>query len=422
MQPITKTLVEYDESPDPTDTWTGDYALSRFDLPAGVKDSLHERLEALADQAHARRLQQRDERLAKANEEKANKSASSALTWKEPIDPASATHPLLKIFSREDVEALFAAEKDGTRSCEVMDTKRAEALCRRLAAGGEYRRLGQLPVDWKTQLDSIEEQFPNFGAVIHYLRAMFNLAMLAPASSMKHRVADLDPILIDGPPGVGKSYFCQSLAEMLGVPFRRHDFGSMQTNGELVGSDVMWSNAKMGGVFKVLTEQEFGNPVLLLDEIDKTHKDQRYSPDTALLSLLERSTSTRFHDLSIPDVPVNASHIYWIATSNEKARIAAPLRSRFRTFEVGPIPKEHSRNFVLKVLGEVAEEMQVNCVRVLRTNVVDLAATLSPRVLRSVLREALAYTMLDGRRAITERDLHCAIQANGNRSTARIGF
>ncbi len=402
--------------------WTGDFSLRHFQLPTSLVASLSEHRSSCEEQMELQRIQEANARIAVAKKVADKKPRSEPLAWKQKFDPKSKALPLVKILSRQDVEALYAAENEGSRSCEPGDKLRAEALCRTLAAKGEYRRLGQLPVSWQAELSSLEEQFPNFCEVIHYLRAMFNLALSAPIESPNFAVASFDPILIDGPPGVGKSFFCQSIAELLGVPFRRHDLGSMQTSGELVGSDAMWSNAKMGGVFKVLTESDFANPVLLLDELDKTQNDHRYNPDTALLALLERSTSTSFHDQSIPDVTIDASRIYWIATSNDKSCIPAPLLSRFRTFDVGPIPKEHAQSFVLKVLSNVAEEMHVECDRELQTDVIERASSLSPRALQSVLREALAYALLNRRTKIAEEDLTVAIQARQSRLAARIGF
>jgi hypothetical protein len=94
-----------------------------------------------------------------------------------------------------------------------------------LRRSGEYRRLAKIPKSWRTALASLEMDHPNFACVIDYLRGVYAIAERCdgvPAPSN---------IIIDGPPGCGKTYFSTKLAECLGTEFHalhlemnRHEF------------------------------------------------------------------------------------------------------------------------------------------------------------------------------------------------------
>jgi len=147
--------------------------------------------------------------------------------------------PTLKLFSWEALEQDRATME--TLGQDSDDRQRKSAIHERLLQRGEYRRLARLPADWRTQLDEIEALFPNFAAVVDYLRAMFAVAELGETSP------HLDPLLFNGPSGVGKSLFAERLGDFFGSGYRRVNMENAQTNAQLAGSDEFWSNSKTGG-------------------------------------------------------------------------------------------------------------------------------------------------------------------------------
>ena len=78
--------------------------------------------------------------------------------------------------------------------------------------------------------------------------------------------------LFAGPPGVGKTFLAEKVAEALGLPFCRFDmseYADKEANIEFCGSDKVYKNGKAGNVTGFVEE----NPrcVLLFDEIEKAH-------------------------------------------------------------------------------------------------------------------------------------------------------
>ncbi len=120
---------------------------------------------------------------------------------------------------------------------------RAKLIAEKLKqAGHDKRKIAVLPANWEALLDEFESVFPNFHRVCECLRDHFALSVLGDA-----RVT-WPPILMVGPPGVGKTEAASWLADKLGLPFRLHDMASAQSSSFLAGSESFWSNSEPGDV------------------------------------------------------------------------------------------------------------------------------------------------------------------------------
>ncbi len=78
--------------------------------------------------------------------------------------------------------------------------------------------------------------------------------------------------LFAGPPGVGKTFLAENIAELLNLPFARFDmseYSDKEASIEFCGSDKVYKNGKSGNVTSFVAD----NPkcVLLFDEIEKAH-------------------------------------------------------------------------------------------------------------------------------------------------------
>lgn len=273
--------------------------------------------------------------------------------------------------------------------------KRAIHIAQRIrAAGHEHRHLGELPDDWPELVEDFQRDFPNFAEMSEVLHDHFALHAMGDG-----RVA-WSPILLVGPAGIGKTEAARWLANRLSLPFRVIDMASTQSSSPLAGSESFWSNSEPGVVFELLAYQPLANPVLVLDELDKTATQRQYDPLAALYTLLEPRSARDFIDLSIRDFAINASHVNWIATANNIDDIPTPLLSRMTVLQVEAPTEEQVAHIAQQIYGRMRAESPWGAVftPTLDESVVDRLKTLPPRSVGLALRRAL------GRAARDERD------------------
>ncbi|MDP3760455.1 MAG: ATP-binding protein, partial [Ramlibacter sp.] len=86
----------------------------------------------------------------------------------------------------------------------------------------------------------------------------------------------LQPMLLVGEPGVGKTHFAQALAEALATTIHIQQMDSDLTSAFLMGSDRKWGNSQQGMLFERVVLGQHANPVIVLDELDKSQRSLTY--------------------------------------------------------------------------------------------------------------------------------------------------
>ena len=142
-----------------------------------------------------------------------------------------------------------------------------------------------------------------------------------------------EPLLLLGPPGVGKTLLVELLAGEVGVEFEAVSLAAAQGSFQIIGTSLHWSTAAPGQVWRLLAMGRSANGILLLDEVDKAGGDERCLTETALLDLLEPRTARRLVDQAT-DVAMDASTVWKLGTANELGPVSAPIRSRFEVITI----------------------------------------------------------------------------------------
>ena len=333
-------------------------------------------------------------------------SESSCLPRTEPSSTLLAKDVLtvapvagIQLYDVSAVRKLLAGV--ATRYREKDDIAKFKTLLNKLITTGGKRTLMPFPKQSEVFLDQLEADFPNFSQVISMLRGIH--ALSAPGE-----VPRVPAILLLGSPGVGKTMFAEALAKGLQVPFKVVRMENQQAGAGLVGSADFWSNSKAGAVFDVLTNGYCGNPLMVVDEVDKAATDSRYSPINGLYSLLEPGSAKSFCDESLPDLALDASRISWILTANNKEWIPEPILSRVRTFEI-PQPDFNQAmqvafNIYKKLLSE-SPSAQARFNAELSHEVAQLLSSMSPRKMRITIETALGKAALAKRDFLTTQDI-----------------
>lgn len=146
----------------------------------------------------------------------------------------------------------------------------------------------------------------------------------------------LPPMVLAGPPDIGKSHYARTLAKLAEVPVRMIDVGGGSAGFRIAGIERGWGTAQPGIPVETIPATKVANPIMVIDEIDKggttySMKGTSSSLTTLLLQLLEPGTARHF-ECPYFRLPFDLSRINWIMTANEVDHIPAPLRDRARVF------------------------------------------------------------------------------------------
>ena len=249
-------------------------------------------------------------------------------------------------------------------------------------------------------MEHLYDELPNFTAVLDAVKRQLALCQDS------RDALEITPMLLLGPPGIGKTHFAREIAQLLGTGMGFISMSSLTAGWVLSGASSQWKGARPGKVFETLVDGAYANPVMVVDEIDKARSEHAYDPLGALYSLLEIDTAGAFTD-EFAEVAIDASQVIWVATANDERAIPEPILNRMNVFEIEAPDADAARAIALRLYqqlraqhgwGQRFEEVPTDAV-------LERLSALAPREMRRAWMTGFGNARLAGRGAVELADL-----------------
>lgn len=170
---------------------------------------------------------------------------------------------------------------------------------------------------------------------------------------VSRQAVTIRPVLLTGDPGSGKSHFARRFADHFGLHVWSVDCGGAD-GSVFAGTDRRWHSAEPSHPFLAMSRGRQANPLVLLDELEKapTRADYARLWD-GLLSFLDPGSNRAVQDKCL-QVPVDCSHINYIATANRIDLLPWPLRDRLRRIAFPEPAADHLDALIAPLTAQLA--------------------------------------------------------------------
>jgi hypothetical protein len=318
-----------------------DLLKQKLDLMKKLKDQLSAKRSA-DEGGSGKKNEERKE------EEQTNKIVYVDSTTMQEVEQSMPTHIFVKSFKP------YESGKNGFHDFKriTMNLPAGKKLPLITFSGGQ-KKLQEI----RNKLDT---KFPWFEKITTWIVQSLQGKLYFAEKSNRPVVISVPPILLVGPPGIGKTEWAATFAKYLNVPFDTFGFAGTSIGYANVSSfGRWWETPTPSRILSFVADCKVANPLLLLDEIDKQSQN-RYAgtAQQALLAYFDRNATHLFDDFL--EGYIDVSKLNMIMTANDMSKIDEPLLSRLEIIETPRPRPEHVPPILKNMRKRLAKEMNVD--------------------------------------------------------------
>jgi ATP-dependent Lon protease len=139
-----------------------------------------------------------------------------------------------------------------------------------------------------------------------------------------------------GNAGVGKTKIIRSLAEALDMPFYQINFGGLNDVSVLTGHSETYVGSKPGKIVEILSNSEYMNPIIYMDEIDKISENKFAEISGVLTHLLDEEQNRHFQDNYLSNIDIDLSRVFFVLAFNDISRVDEIVSDRLKVIYIDP--------------------------------------------------------------------------------------
>jgi ATP-dependent Lon protease len=224
---------------------------------------------------------------------------------------------------------------------------------------GKYKQLG---VNAEDSSEKLEEFFKNvknkLDKSILGLENVKQEILEFVARKITNPLGKGHVLALCGVKGVGKTKIIKSLADALDLPFYQINFGGLNDVSILTGHSETYVGSKPGKLVEILSNAQYMNPIVYLDELDKMSSTKSREINGILTHMLDEEQNNKFQDNYLSNVNINLSKVFFVIAFNDITKVDEIVSDRMTIIYVNsPSLEEKVKICQEKMIPEIVESV-----------------------------------------------------------------
>lgn len=177
---------------------------------------------------------------------------------------------------------------------------------------------------------------------------------IARSERQKVRHWRMQPTLLLGPPGVGKTRWIRRVSELTGVPTHTISLSGVSNSKSIIGSERGWASARPSFMAYGFMSTQIGNPIFHVDELDKAGLGSAdTSVQDSLLPILESETARGYPDIYL----LGKLDLRWstfLFSANDLGKISPEVVTRLKVIHIRRPSQAEVARIIPSMIAEAA--------------------------------------------------------------------